>query len=189
MQMPFTDEQAQGFMKLVAETAAWCTRQADANDPANTLRTFQPRPGLLKSRESQVGDIAWQRSERLSAMEMDLEPAADLLGGRLLAFDPEASLFDGMANIETGGFFDNDNVPPFDTWVTYVYDEAYWRPIVPGETRGWDAFQTYLVAWIPPVFVESVGYGIEVNPEECILWLDEMDTPFAQALRERGIFG
>jgi hypothetical protein len=50
-------------------------------------------------------------------------------------------------------------------------------------------FETYLVAWIPPVFVELADYGVAINPEECIMWLDEMDTPFAQALRERGIFG
>jgi len=28
-----------------------------------------------------------------------------------------------------------------------------------------------LVSWVPAVFVPLVTAGIEVNPEECILWL------------------
>src|SRR5262245_61243562 len=51
MQSPLTDLQARHLMKLVAETSAWCTHQADANDPANSLRALRPRPGLLLSRE------------------------------------------------------------------------------------------------------------------------------------------
>jgi hypothetical protein len=183
--------QAQHFMKLVAETSAWCTHQADANDPANSLRTLRPRPGPLMSRESQVCSVTWERRGQLREIGLGgQEPAKDLCGGRLLAFDADGTLSDGVANSESNGFFDDDNVPPYDTWVWFVYDEAYRRRMAGTETADrLPAFETYLVAWVPPVFVELADYGIAINPEACILWLDEMDTPFAQELRARGLFG
>jgi hypothetical protein len=117
------------------------------------------------------------------------EPVKDLCGGRLVAFDPEATLSDGVANQDSEGFFDDDNCPPYDTWVLYVYEEAYGRSFIPPRPQKWESFESYLVAWVPPWFLERVDWGIAVNPEVCIMWLDEMDTPFAQALRERGLFG
>jgi hypothetical protein len=182
-----TDAQAEYFMKLVAETSTWCARDADANDPAKSLRTLRPSPYTLASRESQVSSVAWERRDRLREIGLGgQEPAKDLCGGRLLAFDADGTLSDGVANSESNGFFDDDNVPPYDTWLWFVYDEAYRRRMAGTETsERLPAFETYLVAWVPPIFVELADHGIAINPEECIMWLDELDTPFAQALRER----
>jgi hypothetical protein len=44
-----------------------------------------------------------------------------------------------------------------------------------------------LVAWVPPAFRAAASLGIEVNPEECIWWLDQRDTELAQLLRRRGL--
>ncbi len=52
--------------------------------------------------------------------------------------------------ILTKGFFDVNNVPPWDTWVCYL--------------------DRYLVSWVPPVLEELASAGIRVNPEECIQW-------------------
>lgn len=41
----------------------------------------------------------------------------------------------------------------------------------------------YLVAWVPPDFLELANAGIKVNPEECIVWLDTLDNAFVQSLR------
>lgn len=79
-------------------------------------------------------------------------------GGRLLLYFPDAELSDGAAETETGGFFDVENVPPWDTWIALFRDE--------------DAdvsFAECLIGWVPQEFVALAGRGIRVNPEECIV--------------------
>jgi hypothetical protein len=106
--------------------------------------------------------------------------SAALNGGRILLFDPSATLTDGAAEIASGGFFDVDNIPPWDTWVCFVYEATYRT----SQSRGFDG---YLVSWVPPYFIECVNAGIEVNPEQCIGWADEMDTEFTRMARSLGL--
>jgi hypothetical protein len=93
-------------------------------------------------------------------------------GGRLLVYYPDEELADGAAEEASGGFFDVENVPAWDTWVGLYQDE-----------RGED----YLVSWVPPSFREIVGEGIRVNPEECIHWISETDVPLLAYLRSLGV--
>jgi hypothetical protein len=90
-----------------------------------------------------------------------------LRGGRLLLFAPENNLSDGAAEYASMGFFDVDNVPPWDTWIVM--------------------FEKYLVSWVPPQLVRLVQEGLDVNPEQCILWADDPSVstePIATALGE-----
>jgi hypothetical protein len=77
----------------------------------------------------------------------------DLCDGRLLLYAPEENLADGAAEYVSFGFFDVDNVPPWDTWVTM--------------------FGKYLVSWVPSQLFRLVQEGLDVNPEQCILWADD----------------
>jgi hypothetical protein len=77
----------------------------------------------------------------------------DLAGGRLLQYSPDENLCDGAAQYSSKGFFDVDNVPPWDTWVCFV--------------------ESYLVSWVPPQLMELASIGIQVNPEQCILWVPD----------------
>jgi hypothetical protein len=45
----------------------------------------------------------------------------------------------------------------------------------------------YLVAWVPPNFIQLASAGIAVNPEACILWLDTLDDAFVKSLRRIGL--
>jgi hypothetical protein len=72
----------------------------------------------------------------------------------------------------TGGFFDCLNVPPWDTWAAYIY-----------EVGG----KGYLVAWIPPAFIDLTEDAISVNMEECIWWADERRTALKQLLQACGL--
>jgi hypothetical protein len=101
-----------------------------------------------------------------------LRPAINLAGGRLLAYEPDANLADGAAQLATCGFIDVDNVPPWDTWVGYI-----------AEAGGLN----YLVSWVPPTLIDLADWGVEANPEQCIWWLDEHDTVLANLLAERGL--
>jgi hypothetical protein len=106
------------------------------------------------------------------------EPGTALTGGRLLVFCPDAELSDGAAEVQSGGYFDVCNTPPWDTWVALVTDLAQHS-----------SRQVQLISWVPDLFIANVQAGIEVNPEECIFWLDESDVRFArliEAARARG---
>ena len=82
--------------------------------------------------------------------------------GRLMVYFPDADLCDGAAELESDGFFDAYNTPPWDTWVAFFQD-------VGGEP----SYYRYVIAWVPPQLVELAGRGIEVNPEQCIAWLED----------------
>lgn len=71
--------------------------------------------------------------------------------GRLLNYWPDENLADGAAEYSSNGFFDTDNVPPWDTWVSF--DDRT------------------LICWIPRVLVPLAQAGIDANPEACIDWV------------------
>jgi hypothetical protein len=95
----------------------------------------------------------------------DIKPITSL-EGRLLVYFPDLNLSDGAAEQASGGFFDADNAPPWDTWLSFVDD---------GEGSGLDT-RFYLIAWVPAAFVELAQAGIDVNPEQCIEWLYDTST-------------
>ena len=52
-----------------------------------------------------------------------------------------------------------------------------------------DSFDTeYLIAWVPPVFVNLANNGINVNPEQCIMWLSDTSVELASVLRTQSLF-
>jgi len=79
--------------------------------------------------------------------------------GRLLLYLPDENLSDGAAQYASKGFFDVQNVPPWDTWVCLI--------------------ERYLVSWVPPLLMDLASQGIDVNPEQCILWAPENGLPNA----------
>ena len=122
-----------------------------------------------------------ERSRRLEASgRRDLPLATDLCGGRLLAYFPDESLADGAAQTESKGFFDTDNIPPYDTWVWMVrIVRAFdYRDGGQGELVAY-----YLVAWVPPDFIKLVSRSVKANPEDCIQWLDTLDDEFVHSLK------
>jgi hypothetical protein len=54
------------------------------------------------------------------------------------------------ATVASGGFFDVDNVPAWETWLYFD-----------GKS---------LLSWVPPRLISKVQFGIDVNPEGCIKW-------------------
>ena len=87
----------------------------------------------------------------------------NLLGGRLLCFFPDGNLCDGAAELESDGFFDVCNTPPWDTWVGYFCDE----------TDPNSSYANYLLAYVPKQLVSLASDGVLANVEQCIMWLDE----------------
>jgi uncharacterized protein (TIGR02996 family) len=109
-------------------------------------------------------------------------PAGGLLGGRLVLFDPQATIRDGEAARYSGGYFDADNLPPWDTWVLAAPEPS---PVPRGQPPEYTPY--YLVSWVPPAHLGRVRAGIDVNEEGSLGWLDQAGTPLVRRLRDAGL--
>jgi len=79
--------------------------------------------------------------------------SSNLAGGKLLAYEPDDNVADGASQYQSKGYFDEDDAPPWDTWVCY--------------------FDRHLVSWVPPQLLDLVSKGIAVNVVDCVRWIDE----------------
>jgi hypothetical protein len=165
------------LLRRLTEAIDWCAHRASLTnpeslaDPNQFLRTPRLAPDpLAGDRKRVVASVAGAR--RVALKWPEPRPAEHLAGGRLLAYAPDYNLACGAAEAETNGYLDVNNVPPWDTWVAYVYES---------ERR------QYVVSWVPPNFVDAVALGIYVNPEGCIWWADETTDLLASLLQKKGI--
>jgi hypothetical protein len=162
-----------GFLARLRETVAWCAPRVDLTNPRGCLRDDHLRPrSLERSYFDAVRHVASWRAAKLGQSRHFPHPP--LAGGRLLAYFPDAELCDGAAEIESGGYFDVFNTPPWDTWLAFAADNDD-----PG-----DSYANYLIAWVPPAFLEAASRGIDVNPEQCIMWIEDSGTALAEHLAE-----
>lgn len=171
----------EAFRYALAQTIAWCASRATPLEPESGLRSLpflgQPAIGSQSNDtwKQAVADIATTRVVFLrDAGIYPQEPTTDLAGGRLLLYAPNETLSDGAAWVSSGGFFDWDNVSPWDSWVAYVED----TPADPQHINTWFRQHArkqgivrppmrllYLVSWVPPCLLEAADAGIWANPE------------------------
>jgi hypothetical protein len=156
------------------ETQAWCAAKADLARPKECLRDERLKPVLLaNSRIEAVDDVRRSRRlyrSRLIAGDQALETV--IAAGRLIAYSPDFNLACGMSEAETKGYFDVNNLPPWDTWVALL------------DAPNAKHFEVSLIAWVPPVFVPLVQAGIDVIPEQCVLWLEDCPAPLQRLWRK-----
>ncbi len=174
------------FRMGLAETVVWCARHAVLEEPAKSLRTASCAPHPFGRKFEDVVESALTR--RRSALTR-AGLTSGTANGRLLAYDPDSNLSDGAARQESRGFFDDDNTPPWDTWLGYVTEDD-------GAGSGrFVQFTGYLISWVPQEFVALAEAGIDANPERCILWLAdvpylrERPSPIAKSILESGLPG
>jgi hypothetical protein len=163
--LPAVDE-LESPRSILREAIAWCESRA-----IRSLRTPQLRPRVLESSyRDAVRSVVLARRLHLAGI-----PLVDDLPneGRLLAYFPDADLACGAAEAASRGYFDVNNVPPWDTWVFMTGQ--------PDQPR--DAYGTCLIAWVPPTFVSRAQRGIEANPEDCICWLDDCAHDVQEVVR------
>lgn len=165
---------ATSFSERLAETIAWCAPRAQLADAKQSLRSVELQPWVLApDRATTVSDIAERRARCIRTKPSPVTRYVDLLGGRLLVYFPDANLADGAAEVQSHGFFDVDNTPPWDTWVALGVD---------AESQA-VSYKAYVIAWVPPMLVDLANSGIEVNPEACICWLEDADIGAQTELR------
>lgn len=115
------------------------------------------------------------RGEWVKQQKVSITKSRDLRSGRLLCYFPDANLADGAAEVASGGFFDINNIPPWDTWVGLYRSDL--RDV---------SLRVYLISYVPEMFLEHAARGIDANPESCIAWLYDTDTPIGNVLRSEG---
>jgi len=147
------------------------------------LRTPELRPQDLIhhvasdiEREAIVSDVLDRRARLLLAEDVlaGSRLRERLRSGKLLLFDPIASLSGGGTSAVSKGFFDDANIPPWDSWVYYFEDKT-----VPDDA----IFSTVLLSWVPDFFVRVTDKGIRANPEGCLSWATDASTGVTRALK------
>lgn len=76
--------------------------------------------------------------------------AATPLAGKWLILQPAYSMFDGLAATESSGFFDSDDVPPPEFWVSYS--------------------NKILVSFVPENFLNLAISGVDVSISGSLYW-------------------
>ncbi len=151
------------FRRKVTDTKQWhqamvlLKQVRDSLGPLeDRLRSAALKPGLeLNAFETNApwAEAVAEVVNRRSALVSRTSPEEDLaisMNGRLLLYYPHENLMDGAAESFSNGFFDENNVPPWDIWVDFSEDT--------------------LVSWVPSVLIEAAQMGIDVKPEACIRW-------------------
>lgn len=161
------------LLASIIETIKYCNIVADPNAPNLCFRSLKIKPyAFYWSRFQFVRDVQRIRNAILS--QRGVLPSYDSISlpdeGCMLVYFPENNLADGAARVCSNGYFDDDNIPPWDTWIAYFEE--------PVRENGWMGDTQYLIAWVPKIFVETVDIGIWANPEKCIQWLDDTDVVF-----------
>jgi hypothetical protein len=157
------------FTRRLAEAVAWCRLRGKPEDPRGSLRSDALRPWMLApDRGEIVFSVVRNRALQLFSNPPDsFDALAELDHGKLLVYFPDANLCCGAAQDESRGFFDIENVPPWDTWIALGVDRKV------GKTS---PHRTYLVSWVPPAMIQFAEAGIEANPEHCLRWLADVDV-------------
>jgi hypothetical protein len=144
----------------LAETVAWC----DALMSLEDLRSKTLSPSLFHDGpDDLVRALGRSRQLQLRYRNMQVGYQSPVVAtGRFMLYFPDENLADGYAESVSGGLFDVDNLPAYDTWVSFFSEEDYPR----------QSARRY----VPAPLIDAADAGIEGNPEECIVWLDQSDV-------------
>jgi hypothetical protein len=151
---------------------------------APVLRTpeLEPRgfeyPATAAMRAEVMERLAETRAALLrKAGRYPVEISGDLAGGHLLVHDPDGSDSSGGSWVNSKGFFDVEDAPPWDCWITVIQQEVERPP-------GWESC---VVSWIPPTMLAIAEDGIWAAVMDCVKWADKADLPVTRVLNAGGL--
>ena len=145
------------FRNSLADTISWVTPRMDIADPRWSMRSSELRPTVDETTDGRPGFfnnaslIAEVVRKRSAALKPDTKRLSSK--GQLLTLDYANTNFNEVTEIETRGFFDFADNPPWDLWI--------------GDCGG------LLLSWIPDGFVDIVEEAIEIEMFEVLRWVDD----------------
>ena len=153
------------IINAAKEAAAWCEIRWNSCEPRSSLRNLEFSPEFFGSNHYYtVNSLICSRRYELERLGLD--PAPDLRNGKILVYEPDTNIFDGLSESETDGFFDVNDCPPWDTWVGYITTK---------DCR-------YVLSWVFNEAIPLVNAGAEVNCVECFYWLSTVNDTWAKEL-------
>ena len=170
----------QDFIKSLHETIAWCRPRVSISIPKHCLRSAQLRPDYEFSSDPEYDVDLWvdvgminkvvdSRSQCFTpATSLLTELDIDLAGGRLLIHFLGESNCNGATAEVTSYYLDNNDTPPWDTWVQVFIPES-WSLLSP------DTVPTefpFLISWVPPQFLQAVNEATEIECVGMLMWAD-----------------
>jgi hypothetical protein len=152
------------------ETVSWCMRYSVRQKMRRCLRPARLAPPPLPRNRSDAVErvIAMRREE----FERTCDVTLNDVSGQLLVYFPDANLADGAAEAASKDFFDVHNAPPCGTWVGYFEDST------PDPS-----YSSYVLAWVPQMFLDFARDGVDANPEGCIKWLADTHLSLRHILK------
>ena len=162
---PPSNPSEQAFRDSLKETIAWCRPRVDLSRPAECLRSEELRSAFPNVRLNDGYRQNQQQLENLIQLRRNLVVSSQTstqYRGRLISCEVYSSEASGASALDSKGYFDSCDVPPWDTWVA-------WFPDVTGS----DGDIGFLIAWVPEAFHALATCGIDACPLECIFWADD----------------
>ena len=92
--------------------------------------------------------------------------------GQVLLWAPEWDEFDGNLELQSQGFFDVNDSPPWDMWIGWI-------------THPHDPSEWFGVSWIPDRYIELIDKARELETAEVVKWAWELvaGQPLAEPFR------
>ena len=117
--------------------------------------------------EVNVHDVVLRRRGMLHRIGIT-PTAAFIHRGRVLATDLTSSMYDGVAGLLAGGYFDDADVPPPSTWLDLRIEG--------GKSPGDEAGRVLLISWVQMADVDRVVAAIAGTPSGCLSWVENWWT-------------
>lgn len=156
------------ILAAIKEASAWCLHHWNTSEPRSSLRTLQLQPSLFEDDHYHaMNHVIYGRKYGLEELGLNLNDQF-LNQGKVLIYEPDSNIADCLSEAETHGYLDAYDCPPWDTWVGYIMLNDGNR---------------YVLSWVLNEIVPIVQAGLDINPVDCIYWLDSTKEKGAMMLR------
>lgn len=178
--------------------ARWANKVADISNPKNCFRDLSMlgfnkdlklpecnlgsySDGIIRGYDDWMFYLHSARCDDLNIDRFKSDDALTLAGGRLFVMEPHMTTAMGVSGAETVDFLDVDDCPPIGLWIDYIQMSKIVN--YAGHGQPYLSQSGYILSYIPAQFIDLVQRGIDVNAEECILWLDDHKHASAEIIR------
>ena len=157
------------IINLVRDADSWSERYLDVNKLETSLRSslLKPKSELWdyvtpdKYIKKSVSKLCEQRSNIINSEKINL---VENPTGRILCFRNFLSLKDAAVCRPSFGFIDEEDSPPWDTWLFFLEEDIE-------QNREYSS----LYSWVPNSLVYLIDSAIEEDWYDCLIWAETLE--------------